>query len=113
MNFAGLPTPKGFSENVTIDDGVNEQGVHLKLHCEGDSLIVQKTWDAAPHLEYAKRAREATEGQNWGNGRLIGHIPPVEYAKICALKDPKERRAAAMRFLRENQAFVMFDKALK
>lgn len=106
-------TQKGFTENVTIDEGYNRAGIRKQVHLEGDSVIVQHTYDAAPHLEYARRAREATEGKSWGEGRYIGHIPPLEYAKICEIKDPKERTKAIRTFLQANQGFVMFDKALK
>ena len=50
---------------------------------------------------------------NWGEGKLIGHIPDVFLAPIIVIKDRKEREKAIMRFLRENPALVMFDKALK
>ncbi|MBT2322525.1 hypothetical protein J7E62_09225 [Variovorax paradoxus] len=104
---------KGYEENVTVDEGVNEQGVRTQLHFEGDSLITQRTWDAEPHLQYAQQAREATEGQGWGNGRLVAHIPPIEYARFLAIADNAQRMAAIKGWLRENSKFVMFDKYLK
>lgn len=112
MHITGS-TQKGFTENVTIDEGYNCAGIRKQVHLEGDSVIVQHTYDAAPHLEYARRAREATAGNGWGEGRYIGHIPPLEYSKICEIKDPKERTKAIRTFLQANQGFVMFDKALK
>jgi hypothetical protein len=104
---------RGYEENVTVDEGVNEHGIGTKLHFEGDSLIVQRTYDADPHLAYARQAREATAGQNWGNGRLVGHIPPAEYARFLAIKDNKQRMTAIKGWLRENSQFVMFDRYLK
>lgn len=112
MNLVGM-SPRGFTENVTIDEGVNSVGVRKQVHLEGDSVIVQKTYDATPHLEHARIARESTEGQRWGEGKFIGHIPPVEYARITAIRDPAERKKAIMTFLRSNPALVMFDRALK
>ena len=112
MNLVGM-SPRGYAENVTVDEGVSAFGVRKQVHFEGDSVIVQKTYDAAPHLEHARIARESTEGKRWGEGKLIGHIPPVEYARISVIRDPAERRKAIMTFLRENPAFVMFDRALK
>jgi len=104
---------RGFEENVTIDEGVSNQGIRTQISFEGDELIVKKSFDAAPHLEYAERARQSTAGMNWGEGRLVGHIPPAFYAQILVIKDPQERQKAIKRFLQENPAFVMFDKALK
>lgn len=103
---------EGFCENVSIDEGVTN-GIRTQLHFEGEELIVQKTFDAAPHLQYAKDARDATQGQRWGEGRLVGHIPDIFYAPIAALKDRKEREKAVRLFLQQNPAFVMFDRALK
>ncbi len=104
----------GYSENVTIDEGVNPHtGVRTLLHFEGDSLITQKTFDAEPHLERARQMREAQDGQRWGEGKLVGHIPPAFYAQICTIKDGAERRAAVQKFFRENPAFVGYSPYLK
>ncbi len=104
---------KGYEENVTVDEGVNEHGVRTQFHFEGDFLITQRTYDAEPHLRYAKEAREATEGKRWGEGRLVGHIPPAEYARFLTIKDNAQRTEAIKAWLRENSAFVMFDRYLK
>lgn len=104
---------RGYSENVTVDEGVDELGIRKQMHFEGDSLIVQKTYDAQPLLDYAEQARQATAGQNWGKGKLVGTIPMVEYAKFLAIKDNAERAKAIKAYLRENSRFVMFDRYLK
>lgn len=99
---------------LTIHEGTSKNtGVTTQTHFEDDSIVVQKTFDAAPHLEYARQAREATEGKRWGEGRMVGHIPPAFYAQILTIRDPQERKKAVQRFLRENPAFVMFDRYLK
>ncbi|OUM01752.1 hypothetical protein [Variovorax sp. JS1663] len=103
----------GHEGNVTVDEGVSTQGVRTQLHFEGDSLIVQRSYDAEPHLEYARQAREATEGKRWGEGRLVGHIPPAEYARFLLIRDNGARQAAIKAWLRENSQFVMFEKYLK
>lgn len=99
----------GFCENVTVDEGYTGD-IRTQLHFEGDSLIVQKTFDAAPHLEYAANARRDTQGKNWGDGRMVGHIPDIYYAPIMQIKDRKEREKAVRLFFQENPAFVMFDR---
>lgn len=102
----------GFCENVAIDEGV-VNGIRTQLHFEGDSIITQKTFDAEPHLEYAKAARLATEGQSWGEGKLIGHIPDLFYVPISQIKDRKEREKAINLFFQQNPAFIMFDRYQK
>jgi hypothetical protein len=62
---------------------------------------------------YAKEAREATEGKRWGEGRLVGHIPPAQYGKFLMIRDGTERKTAIKKWLIENQQFVMFDRYLK
>jgi hypothetical protein len=98
----------------TIDEGFNPQtGIRTKVHFEDGEMIVQKTFDAQPLLDYAKSAREATEGQRWGDGRVIGTLPPAVFGRISLIKDPDERDREIMRFFRENPAFVTFEKVLK
>lgn len=99
----------------TIHEGTSAAtGIATRTHFDGsEAIVIQKTFDAEPHIEYAARAREATEGQRWGEGKLVGHIPPAFYAQILTIRDPQERKAAVQRFLKENPAFVMFDKYLK
>lgn len=99
----------GYQENVSVDEGTTADGVRTILHFEGDSLITQRTYDAAPHLDYAKQARQATEGKRWGEGKLIGHIPPAVYGQFLAIKDNQERQKMIRRWLAENRGYVMYD----
>jgi hypothetical protein len=97
--------------NLTINEGTSAKtGVTTQTHFEDGSIVVQKTFDADPHLEYARQAREATEGQRWGEGKMVGHIPPAFYAQILLIKDRDERKRAVQQFFKENPAFVMFDR---
>lgn len=101
----------GFSENVSFVDDVSPDGIVTTLHFEGDDLITQHTYDAEPHLRYAQIAREATDGMRWGEGRLIAHIPPAEYARFLTIQDNKERRKAIMEWLRPRTQLHMFHRA--
>lgn len=102
-----------FTESVTIDEGYAGD-IRTQMHFESDGgIVVQKTFDAEPHLQYAKDARDATQGKSWGEGRMVGHIPPLFYAKISMIKDRAEREKAVRLFFQENPAFVMFDRFLK
>ncbi len=97
-----------------IDEGWNPQtGVHTRVHFEDGQIIHEKTFDAEPYLKAAAEARANSQGQRWGDGRVIGTLPPLALARIQAIKDPDERDKAVITFFRENPAFVKFDKALK
>lgn len=100
----------GYEENAIVDEGVSRGGVRTQIRFEGEEVIVAKSFDAAPHLAHAEHARQSTDGQRWGEGKLIGHIPPAYYAQILTVRDPQERKKAIKRFFAENPAFIMFDK---
>lgn len=96
---------------LIINEGFNSNtGIETKTHFADGDIVIQKSFDAEPHLEYAKRARDATQGQRWGEGKLAGHIPPAFHAKILLIRDPQERKMAVQRFFKENPAFVMFER---
>lgn len=100
----------GFTESVTIDEGVNSQGVRTQFHFESDGgLVLQKTYDAEPILREAEIARQATAGQRWGNGRVVGTIDPIAYSRISQIKDRAERDKAILAYFRERPQFVKFD----
>lgn len=103
----------GFSENVSVDEGVNANGIRTILHFEGDTLTVQRQYDAQPLLEHARAMREAQDGQRWGNGKFIGTIPMAEYAKFLAIPGKEDRRKAIHAYLREHQMLVGFSRWLK
>ena len=103
---------QGFTENVTIDEGI-ANGIRTQVHYEGDEVIVQNTFDAEVHLKHAEKARISTAGQRWGEGKFVCHIPDVFLAPIMAIRDRKEREKAVTKFARENQGLVMFDRFLK
>lgn len=100
--------------DFTIDEGYNPKtGVRTRVHFEDGQIIHQKTYDAEPYLKAAKEARERTAGESWGDGRVIGTLPPLVHAQIQQIADQQERERAIMAFFRENPAFVSFDRALK
>jgi hypothetical protein len=104
---------RGYTENVTLDEGVSADGVRTILHFEGDSLIAQRQWDAEPHLEHARYMRESQDGERWGEGKFIGHLPPIACAEMLQLPTPEARMQFALRFLRENPHFVGYSRILK
>ena len=99
------------SGNVSFSEGVDKQtGIETIIHMEDNVMVAEKRWDAAPHLKHAEQARIDTAGNNWGEGKFIGHIPPAFYAQICVIKDKAQRQLAIKTFFKENPAFIMFDK---
>lgn len=104
----------GFTESVTVDEGVNEQGVRTQFHFESDGgLVLQKTYDAEPALKEAEQARQATSGLKWGEGRTVGWIDPIAYGTISKIKDRAERDKAILQYFRDHPQYVKFDPYYK
>lgn len=97
---------------LTIDDGVTPYGTRTKLHIATDTVIQQKTYDAEPILQAAKEAREQTEGQRWGDGKVVGKVPMAVYTQ-CLHMSSADQHKYLSRWLRENPGFVTFEKFLK
>lgn len=100
--------------NVEIDEGYNPWGIHKSIILEGDQAVTKLTYDAAPMMEAAKAERNATMGERWGEMRKIGTIPMAELNRINETwKDPVDRKAQVLLWLKQNTNFVTFDKFLK
>lgn len=108
-----MPIGKGFQENLVLDEGVNKAGVRTILRWEGDELITQRQQDMEPVLAYVKMRREQLEGQPWGEGREVGHIPELYYPQIAAIKDRKERSAAVKQFFVDHPQFCFYENYLQ
>lgn len=104
---------QGYSENVSIDEGVDAYGTRTKLHFEGESLIVQKSFDAQPLLDQCHAERVATEGQRWGEMRKVATLPMAVYAKALAIKENAERIKFIRTWIAQNPKFKTFDRYLK
>lgn len=104
---------EGFCENVTVDEGVDAYGTRTQLHFEGDSLIVQRSWDGKGLADQCTAERNATAGQRWGEMRKVASIGMVEYARFAAIKDNKERIKAIRAYLQQNPDFITFDRYMK
>jgi hypothetical protein len=105
----------GFSENVSFVDDVSH-GVTTTLHFQGDSLIVQKTYDAEPFLKAAAEERAITAGDGWGDGRKVFTLPPAEYGRFLKDtrgKDDAYRKMWLRTWAQENPLLVSFEKYLK
>ena len=101
--------------SFTVDDGVHAYGVHRQVTFEGDQVVTKLTYDAEPLLEAAKAERIATAGNRWGEGvgTKVGTMPMAVYAEFMKVQSAEERQKFILKWLRENPAFVTFDKFLK
>lgn len=104
---------KGYSENVSIDEGLDENGVRTIIHFEGDELIIQKQQDMEAVFAHVDAMRRRNEGKPWGDGKEVGYIPPLFYDKICTIVDKVERRKAVKRFFQQNPRFCAYEAYLK
>lgn len=111
LGSAGMEIDGSF----TVDDGYHYGGVHRQVTFEGDQAVTKLTYDAAPFLEQAKADRIATAGDRWseGVGTKVGTIPMAQYAEFLKIPSAEERQKFLVRWLKENPAFVSFDKFLK
>lgn len=99
---------------LTIDEGLSQAtGVKTRVHFEDDALVVQKTVDMQPYVEQAKLAREANEGKRWGEGRIVGTLPPDVFGKVLLIQDKQERERFIRSYFRENPALVHYEPYLK
>jgi hypothetical protein len=95
-------------ENFTVDEGLDANGVRKQVHFGGDDVVTQLTFDAEPILKEAAAARQANEGQRWGEGKVVGKLPLAVMNQLLAIKDRTERDVATMNWLRNNPAFITY-----
>lgn len=101
-------------ESFTVDEGFDPYGTRKQVTFEGDQVITKLTYDAEPLLRQAAAERAHTAGDRWGQGvgTKVGSIPMAVYAQFLTLT-AEERQKYILGWLRENPAFVTFDKFLK
>jgi hypothetical protein len=100
-------------ERFKVDEGVNKYGVRKTVHFDGDQVVSEFSYDAAPIIEQCKEERIVSAGERWGDGRKIGTLPPTVMAQVFAIQGVEERKKFILNYLRANPAFVSFDKFLK
>ena len=100
--------------SVTIDEGVNEYGIHRQITLEGDQAVTKLTYDAGPMLEHAAAMRSMTAGDRWGDGHFVGTVPMAEVTRINqTYQGAEERKIQMLLWLKANPRLVTFDKFLK
>lgn len=95
-------------ERFTIDEGVDANGVHKQVTFQDDQYVTKLTFDAEPILKEAEATRQATEGQRWGEGKVVGKLPLAVMNQLMAIQDRTERDVATMNWLRNNPAFITY-----
>ena len=98
-----------------MNDGYDRNGVHTEFIFDGDQIVKKRTYDAEPYLKRAAALRAQTAGERWaeGTGNLVGIIPPAVLADSMEIQGSEERQKYILRWLKQNPAFVTFDKFLK
>lgn len=102
-----------YSASTTVDEGVDAYGTRTQLHFQGDSLIVQKSFDGKGLADQCKAINKATEGERWGEMRHVGTLPMAVYGKALAIKDNRERMTFIRNWLSENPDFITFNRYMK
>lgn len=102
---------------VKITDVDHQLGIVTQVHEEDNKVIFQKTWDAQPFLDHAAEMRAVTAGDRWsggqyGVGKKVGTIPMAVLGTMFR-QDGGLDTERLKTWLRENPAFVTFDKFLK
>lgn len=88
-----------------------EMGISTTVHADESRVVLQKTYDAEPLLEYAKGLREATQGKTWGDGRIVGTVPMAVLSQYLRRGlNGKELAKELTAWVRANPAMICFDK---
>jgi len=87
-------------------------GISSRVHELDGRTVIEKKYDAQPFIEAAADARQATEGQRWGEMRHVGFIPMAELGKMMR-QDGSLDKKRTITFLKKNPALVTFSKLLK
>ena len=69
-------------------------------------------WDAEPLADFCHDNRVLTHGESWGEGRIVGKMPPAIFAKMCADGTAFDEKAVKAYFLAHPEN-VVFERYLK
>jgi hypothetical protein len=102
---------------VKINQYDAELGIRTQVHEEDGRIVFQKTFDAEPMLKEAAEMRAITAGDRWsggqyGMGKKVGTVPMAVLGTMFR-QDGGLDTERLKKWLKENPAFVTFDKFLK
>ena len=89
----------------------DENGIRTQVHDLDNRIVIQKTFDAEPLLEACAAERHAAAGERWGDGRKVGTVPLAVLGQFMR-EDGGLDVERATAWLRENPAFITFDRFL-
>lgn len=99
---------------LTINEGFNPHtGIETRTHFADGEIVIEKRFDAQADVDYARLARESTQGQRWGEGKAVVRLTAEAYGRVLLIADPDEKKKFIRQWARENPAFVMFEPYLK
>ncbi len=87
-------------------------GIQTTVHRTENKVVIQKTEDVEPLLNACAAERAATAGERWGDMRKVGSIPMSVVAKFMR-QDGGFDTKRCVAWLKQNPAFITFDKVLK
>lgn len=87
-------------------------GIQTTVHRTENKVVIQKTEDVEPLLDACAAERAATAGQRWGEMRKVGSIPMSVVAKFMR-QDGGFDAKRCVEWLKDNPAFITFDRVLK
>ncbi len=100
------------SEIFSLSEFDAQTGIKTTVHKVENAVQIVKTWDAEPFLAAAAERRAATQGERWGEMRHVGFIPAAVMGQFMR-QDGGFDTKRCVAWLKENPAFVTFDKVLK
>ncbi len=100
------------SEVFTLREHDRITGITTTVHKVENAVQIVKSYDAEPFLQVAAEERANTAGQRWGEMRKVGTIPMAELAKFYR-QDGGFDQKRCIAWLKQNPAFVSFEKVLK
>lgn len=97
-------------EAFELDEGTDAYGTHTQVKFYSDQAQKIQTFDAQPILEACSAERKATDGQRWGEMRKVGSIPMAIYTRMLHIKSQDDRKKFVRKWLKENPAFITFER---
>lgn len=94
---------------TVFTDSDAELGIETRVHQGDGKTVIEKTYDAQPFLEHAANMRAATEGQRWGEGRVVGTVPPAVVSMFLRQDGRLDAKRCAA-WLKENPHMIWFDR---
>lgn len=92
---------------------VSASGVKTTITFAGETVVFDREQDMEPILQHVREMRERNAGKGWGEGKEVGHIPDLFYAKIRQIEDGEQRKRQIRAFFRKYPAFCAYPPYLK